>query len=51
MSVPRTPLRGVTSNRPRFAWLTLVLKHPGALRAMLLPSTEVGLGEAYLYDD
>ncbi|MGB9591389.1 MAG: hypothetical protein ACPL1K_02615, partial [Candidatus Kryptoniota bacterium] len=30
---------------------TLVLKHPGALRAMLLPATEVGLGEAYLYDD
>jgi len=31
--------------------VTLVLKHPGALRAMLLPGTEVGLGEAYLYDD
>ncbi len=30
---------------------TLVLKHPGALRAMFLPGTEVGLGEAYLYDD
>jgi len=29
----------------------LVLKHPGALRSMLLPGTEVGLGEAYLYDD
>ena len=29
----------------------LVLKHPGALRAMFLPGTEVGLGEAYLYDD
>jgi len=29
----------------------LVLKHPGSLRAMLLPGTEVGLGEAYLYDD
>src|SRR5512142_559005 len=29
----------------------LVLKHPGALRAMLLPGTEVGMGEAYLYDD
>src|SRR5512142_922538 len=28
----------------------LVLKHPGALRAMLLPGTEVGMGEAYLYD-
>ena len=30
---------------------TLALKHPGALRAMFLPGTEVGLGEAYLYDD
>jgi len=30
---------------------TLVLNHPGALRSMLLPSTEVGLAEAYLYDD
>lgn len=30
---------------------TIVLKHPGALRSMLFPGTEVGLGEAYLYDD
>lgn len=30
---------------------TLVLKHPGALRTMFLPGTEVGLGEAYLFDD
>jgi cyclopropane-fatty-acyl-phospholipid synthase len=30
---------------------TLVLKHPGALRNMFLPGSEVGLGEAYLYDD
>ncbi len=29
----------------------LVLKHPGALRAMFLPGTELGLAEAYLYDD
>lgn len=29
----------------------LILKHPGALRAMFLPGTEVGLGEAYLHDD
>ncbi len=36
-------------NSPRPA--TVVLRHPGALRAMLLPGTEVGLGEAYLYDD
>ncbi len=37
------------NNAPRPA--TLVLKHPGALRAMFLPGTEVGLGEAYIYDD
>ncbi len=30
---------------------TLVLNHPGALRAMFLPGTEVALGEAYLFDD
>jgi cyclopropane-fatty-acyl-phospholipid synthase len=30
---------------------TLLLNHPGALRSMLLPGTEVGLGEAYLYND
>ena len=30
---------------------TLVLNHPGALRAMFLPGNEVTLGEAYLYDD
>jgi cyclopropane-fatty-acyl-phospholipid synthase len=30
---------------------TLILNHPGALRAMFLPGNEVALGEAYLYDD
>jgi len=30
---------------------TIVLRHPGALREMFLPGTEVGLGKAYLYDD
>ncbi len=30
---------------------TIVLKHPGALRAMLLPGSEVGLAEAFLYGD
>jgi cyclopropane-fatty-acyl-phospholipid synthase len=33
---------------PRF---TLILRHPGALRRMLLPGTEIGISEAYLYDD
>ena len=30
---------------------TIVLKHPGALRQMFLPGSELGLAEAYLYDD
>ena len=30
---------------------TVVLKHPGALREMFLPGSELGLAEAYLYDD
>ncbi len=30
---------------------TLVLKHPGVLRAMFLPGNELALAEAYLYDD
>lgn len=29
----------------------LVLQHPGALRKMFLPPTEMSLGEAYLYND
>lgn len=28
-----------------------MLNHPGALRAMLLPGTELGMAEAYLYND
>ncbi len=31
--------------------VTLALKHPVTLRAMLLPGTELALAEAYLYDD
>ncbi len=31
--------------------VTLVLRHPGALRAMFLRGTEIALGEAYIYDD
>jgi cyclopropane-fatty-acyl-phospholipid synthase len=34
--------------QPRF---TLVLKHPGALRAMFLSPSELALGEAYIHDD
>src|SRR6266571_5759435 len=36
-------------DRPREA--ILALKHPGALRRMFLPGTEVGLAEAYLRND
>jgi len=35
-------------HEPRF---TLVLNRPGALRRMLLPPTDLALGEAYLRDD
>jgi cyclopropane-fatty-acyl-phospholipid synthase len=31
--------------------LTLVLQHPGALRSMFLPPTDLNLGEAYIYND
>ncbi len=37
-----------TNREPRF---TLVLKHPGALRAMFLSPSELALGEAYVDDD
>jgi len=37
-----------TEKRPRF---TLVLKHPGALRAMFSSPSELSLGEAYIHDD
>ncbi|HKB02992.1 MAG TPA: class I SAM-dependent methyltransferase, partial [Gemmataceae bacterium] len=30
---------------------TVVLKHPGALRAMFWPFSKVGLGESYIFDD
>src|SRR4051812_13673492 len=33
------------------ARFTLVLNHPGALRAMFWPPTDLTVGEAYIYDD
>src|SRR5947209_1523478 len=30
---------------------TLVLQHPGALRSMFLPPSDLNLGEAYIYND
>lgn len=40
--------RPLTGRAPDF---TIVLKQPGALRRMLLPPSELALGEAYLRDD
>jgi cyclopropane-fatty-acyl-phospholipid synthase len=37
-----------TEKQPRF---TLVLKHPGALRAMFSSPSELSLGQAYIHDD
>ena len=31
--------------------VTMVLRHPGALRCMFIPGDEVSMAEAYLYDD
>lgn len=42
---------GTTWPQDRPAAATLILNHPGALRAMFLPGNEVGLAEACLYDD
>lgn len=36
---------------PSNAAATLVLRHPGALRALLVPGTDLTAGEAYVYDD
>ena len=36
---------------PVDADFTLVLQHPGALRALLLPPSDLTAGEAYVYDD
>ncbi len=36
---------------PSAATATIVLRHPGALRALLLPPDDLTAGEAYVYDD
>jgi cyclopropane-fatty-acyl-phospholipid synthase len=36
---------------PSHAASTVVLQHPGALRAVLLPPSDLTAGEAYVYDD
>src|SRR5215218_6448535 len=35
----------------RPARFTLMLEHPGALRSMFWPPSEISLAEAYIYDD
>lgn len=43
---------GTTEGPPEDdAEFTLVLKHPGSLRRMLLPPSEIAIGEAFLRDD
>jgi len=52
--VPQIGVRlwdGATWPKDRSATATVNLNHPGALRAMFLAGKEVGLAEAYLYDD
>lgn len=39
------------TEREASAVFTLVLNHPGALRQMLLPPSELNLGESYIYGD
>lgn len=36
---------------PESSPATLVLRHPGALRSMLIPPNELSAGEAYVFDD
>ena len=48
---PRLRLWDGSEHGPDHAGATLVLQHPGAMRALVLPPTELTAGEAYIYDD
>jgi cyclopropane-fatty-acyl-phospholipid synthase len=48
---PRVRLWNGDEWGPPEAPATIVLRHPGALRSMLLPPTDLSAGEAYLFDD
>ena len=42
---------GIEESSPQNGSFTLVLRHPGTLRTMLLPPSEVALGKAFLWGD
>jgi cyclopropane-fatty-acyl-phospholipid synthase len=48
---PRIRLWDGTTHGPDDAESTLVLQHPGAMRSLVLPPTDLAAGEAYIYDD
>lgn len=48
---PRVRAWDGTEWGPETARSTIVLQHPGALRALLLPPTDLTAGEAYVFDD
>jgi cyclopropane-fatty-acyl-phospholipid synthase len=48
---PRLRLWDGSVHGPRDARSTLVLQHPGAMRSLVLPPTDLTAGEAYVYDD
>ncbi|MDJ0499001.1 MAG: cyclopropane-fatty-acyl-phospholipid synthase family protein [Acidimicrobiia bacterium] len=49
--VPRVRLWDEGEWGPPDATSTIALKHPGALRSMLLPPNDLSAGEAYVFDD
>ena len=48
---PRVRAWDGSERGPADAPATLVLRHPGALRSMLVPPNELSAGEAYIFDD
>ncbi len=48
---PRLRLWNGELHGPIDAPSTLVLRHPGSMRSLVMPGTELTAGEAYLYDD
>jgi cyclopropane-fatty-acyl-phospholipid synthase len=48
---PRLELWNGEWHGPAEAPSTLVLRHPGAIRSLVLPGTDLTAGESYIYDD